>query len=172
MTEPTGRPPRPESAPESLKNASKNAQARNQAPQSRRRFLNIVLGTSAGGLLAAVLYPVLRFISPPRIPESTSTRVLAGKVSELAADGWKIFPFGSEPGILIQTAPGEYRAFTAVCTHLQCTVQYEKADKRIWCACHNGFYDLTGKNVAGPPPRPLAPFTVQVVGEDIYVARG
>ena len=138
---------------------------------SRRGFLNGFLGISLSALAASVIYPILRFISPPRVAEATSSRVLAGKVSELTADGWKIFPFGSEPGILIQIAPGDIRAVTAVCTHLQCTVQFDKPAQRMWCACHNGFYDLTGRNVAGPPPRPLTPFTVQVEGDDIFVSR-
>jgi len=141
------------------------------APVSRRRFLDALLGTSVMALVASVVYPVLRFISPPRIPEATSNRVLAGKVSELAAENWKLFPFGSTPGILIQAAPGEYRAFSATCTHLECTVQFDKASKRIWCACHNGWYDMSGRNVAGPPPHPLTPYTVQVVGEDLFVTR-
>ncbi len=138
---------------------------------SRRWLLDRFLGVSVTALAASIFYPVLRYLSTPRIPEAVSSRVLAGKVSELARDGWKIFPFGSEPGILIQVGPGEYRALSATCTHLQCTVQYDKATKRIWCACHNGFYNLTGKNIAGPPPRPLTPYTVQVVGEDIFVTR-
>lgn len=137
----------------------------------RRRFLDGFLWGSVSALAAAVLYPVLRYLSPPRIPESAGNRVLAGKVSELAQEGWKIFPFGASPGILIQTGPGEFRAFSATCTHLECTVQFEKASRRIWCACHNGYYDLTGKNVAGPPPRPLDAYTVQVVGDDIFVER-
>jgi cytochrome b6-f complex iron-sulfur subunit len=145
----------------------------NSSPSSpgRRRFLDTFLGVSVAALAGAVLYPVARYLSPPRVPEAAGNRVLAGKTADLVKEGWKIFPFGSEPGILIQLAPGEYRAFSATCTHLQCTVQYEASAKRIWCACHNGFYDLTGKNVAGPPPRPLTPFTVQVEGEDIFVTR-
>ena len=77
------------------------------ASPSRRRFLDSFLGASTIALAGAILYPVFRFISPPRVPEATGNRVLAGKVSELGKEGWKIFPFGSEPGILIQTAPGE-----------------------------------------------------------------
>ncbi len=143
-----------------------------KATLSRRRFLDGFLWGSVSALAAAVFYPILRFLSPPRIPESTGSRVLAGKVSEVAKEGWKVFPFGSAPGILVQTAPGEFKAFSATCTHLECTVQFEKTSKRIWCACHNGFYDLTGKNVAGPPPKPLTSYTVQVVGDDIFVERG
>jgi Rieske Fe-S protein len=117
----------------------------------RRRFLNGFLGGSFAALAVAVIYPVLRYISPPRIAEAVTNRVLASKVSDLAETGWKIFPFGSDPGILIRTAQGQYKAFSAKCTHLSCTVQYEADVQRIWCACHNGWYDLNGKNVAGPP---------------------
>ena len=138
----------------------------------RRSFLNGFLWTSVAALGAAIFYPVIRFLSPPRIAEATSERVLAGKVSELARDGWKLFPFGSEPGIIVQTAPGTYKALSATCTHLQCTVQFDKPSSRIWCACHNGWYDLAGRNVAGPPPRPLTSYTVRVEGDDIYVSRG
>jgi len=138
----------------------------------RRRFLDGFLGAAVAALAAAVVYPVLRFVSPPRIPESATNRVLAGKVPELAKEGWKIFPFGAEAGILIEKAPNEFVALSATCTHLECTVQYEKSSNRIWCACHNGYYDVNGKNIAGPPPRPLTAYAVQVVGEDIFVSKG
>ncbi len=142
-----------------------------QPSRGRRRFLNGFLGATLSALAGAVLYPVARFLSPPSVPEAATGQVLAAKVSELADTRWKIFPFGSEAGILIETAPGEYRAFSAVCTHLSCTVQYDEPGKRIWCACHNGVFDLTGRNVSGPPPTPLASYEVKVVGDDIFVVR-
>lgn len=137
----------------------------------RRRFIAWFLRTSVGALAAAVLFPVFRFLSPPSVAEDTGTRVLAGRVSEMGREKWKIFPFGSEPGILVETSPGAYAAFSATCTHLDCTVQFENSSKRIWCACHNGYYDLQGRNVAGPPPKPLTPYEVQVEGDDIFVSR-
>ncbi len=137
----------------------------------RRSFLGKFLSLSVGTLAAAVFYPVIRFMSPPRVEEDVSTRVLAGKISEVQKEGWKIFPFGADPGILVEKVPGEFRAFSATCTHLQCTVQFDKSAHRIWCACHNGFYDLEGRNISGPPPRPLTPYTVEVSGDDIYVSR-
>lgn len=143
----------------------------NETVTGRRGFVNGFLWTTIAALGAAIIYPVARFISPPRVPEATTNRVLAGKVSEIAESKWKIFPFGSEPGILLQTAPGEYRAFAGTCTHLACTVQYEDSSKQIWCACHNGWYDLAGRVVSGPPPRPLERYEVNVVGDDIFVTR-
>jgi len=83
-----------------------------------------------------------------------------------------VFPFGSEPGIVIETPGGEIRAFSAVCTHLACTVQYREDLQHIWCACHNGHYDLFGKNISGPPPRPLTRYTVNVRGDEIVVSKG
>jgi len=138
----------------------------------RRRFLNGFLGGSFSALAAAVVYPVVRFISPPRVAEAVTNQVLAGKVAELAEKQWKIFPFGSDAGILIQTGPEEYRAFAAMCTHLSCTVQFEQDSNRIWCACHNGWYDLSGRNISGPPPHPLEQYEVNIVGDDIFVTRG
>jgi Rieske Fe-S protein len=139
---------------------------------TRRNVLNYLLGTAALATLAAIFYPIIKFMIPPRVVESSASSVVAAKVSELKPNSGKIFRFGSKPGILIQMPAGEYRAFSAVCTHLDCTVQYRPDEKLIWCACHNGRYDLTGKNISGPPPRPLEAFTVNVRGDEILVSRG
>jgi Rieske Fe-S protein len=135
---------------------------------SRRRFLNALLGTSAGTLLLSVLYPILRYVSPPRIPEASTAQVEAGPVNdpELLEKGFKIVRFGAEPVIVVRVAEADIRAFSATCTHLECIVGYKKDRERIWCNCHNGQYDLNGRNVAGPPPRPLSPFKVDLVSRD------
>ena len=139
---------------------------------TRRNFLNFLLGATGLATLGAMLYPIVRYMIPPQVIESSAASVIAGKVAEFKPNSGKIFRFGSKPGILIQTPAGEYRAFSAVCTHLDCTVQYRTDEKLIWCACHNGRYDLTGKNISGPPPRPLEAFTVNVRGDEIVVSRG
>lgn len=139
---------------------------------TRRGFLEWFLGTSVGALFGAVLYPVIRYLSPPEIPEATTSRVVAGKEGELKPNEAKLFRFGSQPGLLVRTADGSYKALSATCTHLNCTVQYQSDTKQIWCACHNGLYDLSGKNVSGPPPRPLEEFQLHVApGGDIVVSK-
>lgn len=132
----------------------------------RRRFLNWLLGGSLFGLFAAVAYPVLKFLSPPQLPEATTNRVEVGPTNdpELLDKGYKIVRFGAEPVLVLRTAQGDFRAFAATCTHLDCIVEYQKDKKRIWCNCHNGEYDLQGQVVAGPPPRPLARYEVNVLG--------
>ncbi len=147
-------------------------QSQAEGSTTRRGILNFLLGTSTVATLAAILYPVIRFMVPPRVVESSTSSVVAAKTSEVKVNEGKIFKFGSKPGLLVQTGAGEYRAFSAVCTHLDCTVQYKPDEKLIWCACHNGRYDLTGKNISGPPPRPLEEYTVNVRGDEIIVSRG
>ncbi len=138
---------------------------------ARRRLMQVLLG---GGLLAsavAFLYPVLRYLVPPAATDLGGDSVVAAKVGDLKANSGKIFRFGSRPGLLVRTADGEYRAMSAVCTHLNCTVQYRSDVREVWCACHNGFYDLNGRNVAGPPPRPLESYVVHINGDDVVVSR-
>ncbi len=137
----------------------------------RRRFMQAVLG---GGLLASAasfLYPVLRYLVPPPATDMGANTVQAAKVSELKANSARIFRFGSKPGLLIRTADGQYKAMAATCTHLSCTVQYREDLRQVWCACHNGMYDLNGRNISGPPPRPLEAYDVHVQGEDVVVSR-
>jgi cytochrome b6-f complex iron-sulfur subunit len=136
-----------------------------------RRWVNVLLG---GGLLASVVsfvYPAMRYMIPPPVAESTDRSVVAAKVGELKPNTGKIFKFGSKPALLIRNADGSFRALSAVCTHLNCTVQYRDDLHQIWCACHNGLYDLEGRNVSGPPPRPLEMFEAHVQGEDVVVTR-
>ncbi len=137
----------------------------------RRNFINLFFGGSFVGTLAAFLYPVIRYIIPPKQVEVGAKSVNAAKIGELAPGAHKIFKFGSIPGILINTQEGELRAFSAVCTHLTCTVVYEADGETILCPCHNGRFDLNGNVVAGPPPGPLESLHVEVSGEDIIVSK-
>ena len=127
-----------------------------------------------GGLFASALsfiYPVLRYLVPPRLTDMGGDTVVAGKVGELRPNAGKIFRFGSRPGLLMLGSDGQYRALSATCTHLSCTVQYRGDLRQVWCACHNGMYDLAGRNLSGPPPRPLEQYDVHVRGDEIIVSR-
>jgi cytochrome b6-f complex iron-sulfur subunit len=142
-----------------------------QIRPARRRLVEVLLG---GGMFASVVsffYPVLKYLAPPAVPDLGEDEVVAGKVGDLKPNGSKVFRFGNRPALLLLTAEGEYRCVSAVCTHLGCTVQYRSDLVEIWCACHNGTYGLDGRNVSGPPPRPLEAFQVNVRGSDIVVTR-
>jgi len=138
---------------------------------TRRRLLDVLLSGGIVAFLGAVFYPVARYLTPPKIAEVVTNSVVAAQVSEVKANAGKIFRFGSKPGILVRLPSGEWRAFSAVCTHLQCTVQYRSDLEQIWCPCHNGHFDLSGKNVSGPPPAPLEAYDVSVRGDEVVVSR-
>ena len=143
-----------------------------ETAQPGRRWINALLASGFMASIVSILYPVIRFVIPVEVVESTSRSVVAAKVGELKRNSSKIFKFGSKPALLLHTAADEWKAFMATCTHLNCTVQYRDDLRQIWCACHGGMYDLQGRNVSGPPPRPLDPLQVRVQGEDVIVTRG
>ncbi len=138
----------------------------------RRNLLNWFLSTTAGAFLISVTYPLSRYLTPPDVEESTAhTVTLALKPQEVKPNSGQIFRFGSQAGILVKDSNGELKAFSAVCTHLACIVQYRSDINQIWCACHNGHFDLNGRNVEGPPPKPLEQFVVNVRAEQIVVSK-
>lgn len=138
---------------------------------SRRRLVQSILGTGLVGSVVAFLYPVVRYLMPVSQGEEAISAVAAAKVSELKPNSGRVFKFGSRPGLLVRTSGGAWKAFSAVCTHLNCTVQYRPETQQIWCACHNGTFDLNGQVMAGPPPKPLEEFQVHVRGEEVVVSK-
>ena len=138
---------------------------------NRRDFLKYLLSGGIVGLAAVIIYPLVAYLKPPKQREVEVSSVVAGKISEIEKNSGKIIRFGNKPVIVIRTSKDELRAFSGVCTHLDCTVQYRKDMGLIWCACHNGKYDLNGRNISGPPPKPLEEFRVIIKGEEIYVSK-
>lgn len=137
----------------------------------RRNLIRFLLGGGFAASLAAFLYPVIRFMNPPSVPEASVNEVSGGKVQDLKPNSGKIVKFGNRPALLVRLSETEWRAFSAVCTHLNCTVQYQEQRRQIWCACHNGFYDLNGNVVSGPPPKPLEEYVVRVRGDEVVISR-
>jgi len=143
----------------------------NPAEAPRRGVLDWLLGLSAVATLWAIGYPVIRYVLPPPLTKGRGKgAVLAGRVSQLPPGSGVVFALGTKPAILIHTPDGAWRAFSARCTHLSCTVRYREDAAILWCPCHDGSFDLTGKNVGGPPPRPLPQHSVVVKGDAVYVS--
>lgn len=137
----------------------------------RRNFVAWMLGGVSAVMGGLLVYPVIKYIIPPPQNEIIQNTVTVGKADKFINLSGTIFRFGNIPGILIKTGEGEFRAFSAICQHLNCTVQFNKDRRDIWCPCHNGHYDLNGNNISGPPPRPLEKFDVLVKDGDVIVSR-
>lgn len=139
---------------------------------SRKKFIDLILGSSLVMWLGSILYPIGRFLVPPEVTGPDVNSVEAALANELAPNSYKIFRFGRIPVILIRLSDGGYKAMAATCTHLDCTVQYKSDTEQVWCACHNGIYDIEGRNISGPPPKPLEQFEVVESQGKIIVRRG
>lgn len=138
---------------------------------NRKTFLNLAVGAGGAGFLGSMLYPVLRFLLPAEQAEAQPDILKVGAVADFGAGASKILKFGRTPIIVIRDLKGGFHALNATCTHLDCLVSYRKDEDLVWCACHNGKYDLSGKNVSGPPPSPLDKYEVKVQGGDLLVLR-
>lgn len=139
--------------------------------EERRGLIRWVLGSGLVISLTSFLYPVIRFLNPPPSSEAAVNEVVAGKPGDLKPNSGKIVRFGDNPVILIRVNQTEWRAFSAVCTHLGCIVQYQPERTRIWCACHNGTYNLQGQVVSGPPPLPLRPYAVHISDDEVIITQ-
>jgi Rieske Fe-S protein len=141
----------------------------------RRSFINYLLGGGTLAWLGSVLFPVIKYMQPPEVPEAAQSQVTACTLTELQSteEGYKTFKFGRELGIVVLLSDGGIRAFAATCTHLDCTIQYRSDLNILWCACHNGQYDMAGRNIAGPPPRPLEQWVVHhdEASDNIFVSK-
>jgi Rieske Fe-S protein len=147
---------------------------------TRRGWLLRTLKAVVVVTLGALLYPVARFLRPRHSTSSGALEAVAPyHVNDLHPDAkgnWPApFNFGGKPCLVIRTPDGEVKAFNAVCTHVQCTVEFRPGQEDIFCNCHNGVYDLNGQNISGPPPRPLEQYEVALRGtpgqEEIIVSR-
>lgn len=134
-------------------------------------MLSWIAGGGAMASVATFLYPVLRFINPPAITETAVNEASGGKVGDLKPNSGKIIKFGNKPALLVKVNDTEFKAFSAVCTHLNCTVQYKDTTRQIWCACHNGTYDMSGRVVGGPPPSPLEEYAVNLRGDEVVITK-
>ncbi len=134
----------------------------NSAPiTSRRHFLDVLLGASVLGWLASIAYPIIRYLKPlPQTGPTGPTRLNRDEASKLEQNKYVIVPVSGQRVIVLQ-AGDQLHAFSAKCTHEGCTVTFQPAQSVIWCPCHDGRFDLSGRVLSGPPPRSLPKYAVQ-----------
>jgi len=79
------------------------------------------------------------------------------------------YPGPEDQAMLLRLESGRFVAYSQTCTHLSCSVYFQKEQNRLFCPCHEGVFDTrTGEPVAGPPVRPLSRITLQANGDKLY----
>ena len=136
-------------------------EAASKSTTSRRRFLDLLLGASALGWIASVAYPIIRYLKPlPQTGPTGPTRLTREEAAKLDEKKFVIVPVSGQRVIVFQSEDKLF-AFSAKCTHEGCTVTFQQAQGVIWCPCHDGRFDLSGRVLSGPPPQPLTQYIAQ-----------
>jgi len=139
-------------------------------PSGRRDFLNLAIAGTATALGAMAAYPVVVLLLPHE--RNSPNAVLRRDLFDMTEGSARTVLVGQRPVLVLRLADGSFRAFSAVCTHLNCIVRYSPERQRIECPCHGGVFDLQGRNVAGPPPRALREVRVTTDGEQLLLSEG
>jgi cytochrome b6-f complex iron-sulfur subunit len=131
---------------------------------ARRQFIQLALTTVGAAWLGIWLQSRLF----PSESTAQEAKPISFPLSDLPMGGTKAITYGGLPVLVLRT-PEDLRAFSLICTHLGCIVQWQAAKKEFYCPCHDGRYDEFGDVLAGPPPIPLEQIPVQVEGETVIV---
>jgi cytochrome b6-f complex iron-sulfur subunit len=137
------------------------------ANESRRKFLGVCLSGALVGAVAAVCYPIFRYLAP-RSGETGAAKVVF-PLTEIPEGEAKFFEYAGSSAVVVKTKTGDLIALSAVCTHLGCIVQWEKDQQDFLCPCHAGRYAPNGAVLSGPPPRPLAKLPIAVAGGNVTI---
>lgn len=137
------------------------------SPPQRRKFLFTMLGGLGALIGAASAWPVFRFLSPVSADDSDAKVVVAR--GEVAQGKAHFFQYRGKPAVVLQPAPGQFVALSAVCTHLGCVVAWQEQAGEFECPCHGGRFSAEGLVLAGPPPSPLETFTVEIDGDQLKI---
>jgi Rieske Fe-S protein len=133
----------------------------------RRRFMKGLLGASAVSMATMIVAPIIGFLIPPkREAAGAGGKTPVGSAADLPIGSGKVVAMGSSPVIVVNTQTG-VKAYSAVCTHLGCIVEFDATLRQIVCPCHDGHFSPdNGSVISGPPPKALPPVTVEVDGKD------
>ena len=154
-----------------------------EADLSRRHFLNVAVNAVGAGITAILAVPLTGYFLDPALRTTVGTKnwVKIGSKGELGADP-KEFAFQTvrSEGFMKQSVSakayayvddkGAPVAFSNICTHLGCPAGWQEDEGLFLCPCHGGKYDKTGKNIGGPPPRPLPVYEAKFEGDDLLIS--
>ncbi len=135
---------------------------------ARRDFAKFLVLTSAAFVVGQGWIAAQDLVRKNR---STAPRTKVARLSEIPIGTATVFRYPTEhdPCLLIRPEADVVLAYSQACTHLSCAVVPRIEEGVLHCPCHAGYFDLkTGRNIAGPPPRPLPRIVLSIEGDDVY----
>ncbi|MEW6245081.1 MAG: ubiquinol-cytochrome c reductase iron-sulfur subunit [Nitrospirota bacterium] len=134
---------------------------------SRRTFFGWVTAAAAAVIGLTLAVPLVGYFVSPALKRRESSWVDVGGLDELPVgepkqldyvatvkDGW-MEAKSNKAVWAIKQGDGQVTVFSPMCTHLGCGYRWDGADRRFKCPCHGSVFDVTGRVMGGPAPRPL-----------------
>ncbi|MBW1765419.1 MAG: ubiquinol-cytochrome c reductase iron-sulfur subunit [Deltaproteobacteria bacterium] len=138
----------------------------------RRDCIIYVLASLIGAFCGLALFLIRRYFLPPKKPFDEPMRVEGwvpvAYIREVTPGSSKEFVYGNIPGVIINDA-GEMSAFSLICSHFGCVVNWLPDRDIFSCPCHGGEFNSDGTAISGPPKDSLNQFDIQVKADRIYV---
>lgn len=142
---------------------------------SRRQFIGLTTAAVGAFISAVVGLPAIAYLIEPSLRSAgTDTWIPLGKLDSFEigvptlatftrskVNGWEQ-TVNSYGVFVYRKSETELVAFSNVCTHLGCRVNWNAKAKDYVCPCHDGHFSITGQVVSGPPPRPLDAYETKV----------
>jgi Rieske Fe-S protein len=138
---------------------------------TRRAFLNTLFGGWVLAVTSGILYALIRFIFPTLGKEPDFVVLKKADFEGIPANSVKPFAWGGKLGLYFKKQDGTVQALKGVCTHMDCNISYKPDEKKFYCACHEGWFDENGRNIKGPPPKPLEVFDITTEGDKLIIAK-
>jgi Rieske Fe-S protein len=138
---------------------------------TRRTFLNTLFGGWLLAFFSGTAYALFKFAFPTLGKEPDFVILKPDDFMNIPPNSVKPFAWGGKLGFFYKKSDNTTFALKGVCTHMECNVTYKPEVKKFYCACHKGWFDEDGKNIEGPPPKPLEFFDVKIEGEKLIVAK-
>lgn len=138
---------------------------------TRREFVRYLTLGSVGAAVGSVGLAGMTQLR--RQPEREPMEVVAVDQIDIGGSYLFRYPTDHDPAILIRPTEDELLGFSQRCTHLACVVYYEHDASELICPCHNGHFDAQdGRNVAGPPQRPLNRIDLEIRDGVVWAVGG
>ncbi len=134
----------------------------------RNALKNLFAFIPLGAAFAGISAMGFRFITPNK--RDMERRIFTLHLEELPVNATRRFKdLRGKDLVLVRTGENEVKAMSTVCTHLGCTVHWEKDKQEFYCPCHAGRFDKDGNVIAGPPPAPLDTYKVEIQDDNIFI---
>lgn len=131
--------------------------------------MDLIIRGSFTVAVVGTMYPLLRYFWPSKANAGGMTAAVKIPFSEIPVGTSKKLAYKGKPIIVVRKSETEAVAFSAVCTHLGCLVNWKPEAGELVCPCHIARFDLDGNVAGGPAPSPLRAYKTRITDDAIIV---